>query len=278
MIQRASTQITFTDRIMQVYLDLLAHVLENGEKANNRTGISAYAIFGEQIKIDLQKGFPLLTTKNVFFKGVVHELLWFLSGSTDIKTLVENDIHIWDNWADAHGNLGPVYGKQWRSWQAPSGDTLDQIDKVIQTIKTDPFSRRMIVSAWNVADLDDMALQPCHCLFQFAVMGGKLSCHLYQRSADIFLGVPFNIASYALLTHMIARITDLEVGYFIHSFGNLHLYENHTEQAKKQLSRTPRALPTLLLDKVSHIDDFKFEHIHLHNYDPHDKISAPIAV
>lgn len=265
---------------MQKYLNLLKKVIDEGVIDNNRTGIPTQSIFGEQIRINLQQGFPLLTTKRVFFKGVVHELLWFLKGSTNVKELQKNHVHIWDEWAEPKsGELGPIYGHQWRKWKSYNGEDIDQIKSVIQTIKNEPNSRRMIVSAWNVAQLNDMKLMPCHCLFQFHVINDTLSCHTYQRSADIFLGVPFNIASYSLLTHMIAQTTELKVGDFIHSFGNLHLYQNHLQQALKQLERKPKKLPTLKLNKnIKNIDEFSYEDISIIDYKPHPTIKAPIAI
>ncbi len=233
---------------MKQYLDLMRHVRENGVFKDDRTGTGTYSVFGYQMRFDLSEGFPLVTTKKTFLKGIIHELLWFLSGSTNIKYLVDHDVHIWDEWADEHGELGPVYGSQWRSWPGPDGRTIDQISRVVEDLKTNPDSRRHIVSAWNVAEVDEMALPPCHSLFQFYVADGRLSCQLYQRSADIFLGVPFNIASYALLNMMIAQVVDLEVGDFVHTLGDAHLYSNHIEQADKQLLREPRSLPTLRIN------------------------------
>jgi thymidylate synthase len=245
----------------------------------DRTGTGTTSVFGYQMRFDLNEGFPLVTTKKLHLKSIIYELLWFLNGDTNIKYLNDHKVNIWNEWADAEGNLGPVYGKQWRSWEAPDGRVIDQITEVIETIKKNPDSRRMIVSAWNVADLPKMALSPCHCLFQFYVADGKLSCLLYQRSADSFLGVPFNIASYALLTMMIAQVCDLEVGEFIHAFGDLHLYSNHLEQAHLQLSREPRPLPKMLINKeVKSIFDFKFEDFTLLDYDPHPHIKAEVAV
>ena len=233
---------------MKQYLDLMRHVRENGVFKDDRTGTGTYSVFGYQMRFDLSEGFPLVTTKKTFLKGIIHELLWFLSGSTNIKYLVDHDVHIWDEWADEHGELGPVYGSQWRSWPGPDGKTIDQISRVVEDLKTNPDSRRHIVSAWNVAEVDEMALPPCHSLFQFYVADGRLSCQLYQRSADIFLGVPFNIASYALLNMMIAQVVDLEVGDFVHTLGDAHLYSNHIEQADKQLLREPRSLPTIRIN------------------------------
>ncbi len=264
---------------MQVYLDLLRHVLTTGQRKADRTGTGTLSVFGHQMRFDLQAGFPLVTTKRVHFKSVVHELLWFIRGDTNTRYLRENGVTIWDEWADANGELGPVYGKQWRSWPAPDGRSIDQLAQVIAQIKANPDSRRHIVSAWNVADLPDMALAPCHCLFQFHVADGKLSCQLYQRSADLFLGVPFNIASYALLTHMVAQVTDLEPGDFIWTGGDCHLYLNHLDQVREQLSRAPFPLPTLRLNPaVTRIDDFVFEDIELLDYQHHPAIKAPVAI
>lgn len=264
---------------MQPYLDLMQDVLLRGTRKSDRTGTGTLSLFGRQIRFDLDKGFPATTTKKLYIKGVIHELLWFLMGSTNIKYLKENGVGIWDEWADEEGELGPIYGAQWRHWDAPDGKTIDQISEVIEAIKTNPDSRRLIVSAWNVAQLGDMRLPPCHCLFQFHVAEGRLSCHLYQRSADLFLGVPFNIASYALLTMMVARVTGLGAGEFIHTFGDAHIYLNHVEQVKIQLSRQPRPLPKMLLNPdVDSIFDFKYEDFTLVGYDPHPAIPAPIAV
>ena len=264
---------------MQIYLDLLRHVLTTGQRKADRTGTGTLSVFGHQMRFDLQAGFPLVTTKRVHFKSVAHELLWFIRGETNTRYLRENGVTIWDEWADANGELGPVYGKQWRSWPAPDGRSIDQLAQVIAQIKANPDSRRHIVSAWNVADLPAMALAPCHCLFQFHVADGKLSCQLYQRSADLFLGVPFNIASYALLTHMVAQVTDLEPGDFIWTGGDCHLYLNHLDQVREQLSRTPFPLPTLRLNPaVTRIDDFVFEDIELLGYQHHPAIKAPVAV
>ena len=264
---------------MKQYLDLMAHVRENGTFKGDRTGTGTYSVFGHQMRFNLAEGFPLVTTKKMFLKGIIHELLWFLSGSTNIKYLTDHNVHIWDEWADEHGELGPVYGSQWRSWPGPDGDTIDQISRVVHDIKHNPNSRRLIVSAWNVAEVDHMALPPCHTLFQFYVADNKLSCQLYQRSADIFLGVPFNIASYALLTMMIAQVTDLGLGDFVHTFGDAHLYANHLEQADKQLSRLPLPLPTMSLNpEVKDIFAFSYEDFTLSNYRCHDGIKAPIAV
>ncbi len=264
---------------MQQYLDLMRHVRENGTFKGDRTGTGTYSIFGHQMRFDLNEGFPLVTTKKVFMRLIIHELLWFLSGSTNIKYLTENNVHIWDEWADENGELGPVYGSQWRSWPTPDGTTIDQIEQVVNSIKENPDSRRHIVSAWNVAEVNNMALPPCHTLFQFYVADNKLSCQLYQRSADIFLGVPFNIASYALLTMMIAQVTDLELGDFVHTFGDAHLYANHLEQADQQLQRSPMPLPTLMLNpEVKDIFSFQLDDFKLENYQSHGVIKAPIAV
>jgi thymidylate synthase len=264
---------------MEQYHRLLQLVRKTGTFKADRTGTGTYSVFGHQMRFDLNEGFPLVTTKKVHTKSIIHELLWFLAGDTNIKYLKENGVRIWDEWADAEGNLGPVYGYQWRSWTTPSGDTIDQISNLIKMIKTNPDSRRLIVSAWNVADIDKMKLPPCHCLFQFYVADGRLSCQLYQRSADIFLGVPFNIASYALLTHMIAQVCDLKVGDFVHTFGDAHIYSNHLEQVDLQLSRTEFPLPTLKLNPaVKNIFDFKFEDIAIENYQCHETIKAPVAV
>ena len=264
---------------MKVYLDLLSHILEHGRPKTDRTGTGTLSLFGWQMRFDLAAGFPLVTTKRVHFKSVAHELLWFLRGETNVRSLKEAGVSIWDEWADPEGDLGPIYGYQWRSWPAPDGRHIDQIAGVIHQIRTTPDSRRLLVSAWNVADLPAMALMPCHVLFQFYVLDGRLSCQLYQRSADVFLGVPFNIASYALLTAMMAQVTGLVPGEFIHTFGDVHLYQNHLDQAREQLSRSPRPLPTLRLDpEVSEINDFRFEHLTLEAYDPHPPIRAQVAV
>ncbi|MDW8229606.1 MAG: thymidylate synthase [Saprospiraceae bacterium] len=264
---------------MQAYHDLLRHILQNGVRKDDRTGTGTLSVFGYQMRFDLQKGFPLVTTKKVHLKSVIYELLWFLKGDTNIRYLNENGVTIWDEWADANGDLGPVYGKQWRSWQGADGRTIDQIAEAIHLLKTNPDSRRIVVSAWNVADLPNMALAPCHCLFQFYVANGRLSCQLYQRSADVFLGVPFNIASYALLTLMMAQVCDLAPGEFIHTFGDVHIYLNHLEQVNLQLSREPRPLPTLLLNPaVRDLFAFQYEDIELLNYDPWPAIKAPVAV
>ncbi|PSO44545.1 MAG: thymidylate synthase [Parcubacteria group bacterium SW_4_49_11] len=303
---------------MRQYLNLLRHVKENGVERADRTGVGTRGVFGYQTRYNLQDGFPLLTTKKVFFRGIAHELIWFLKGDTNIKYLVDNDVHIWDEWpfqnyletnnlseqypkysedwqkkkqefianlkedaefARKWGDLGPVYGKQWRRWETPEGETIDQIARVLRDLVHKPYSRRHVISAWNVADLETMELPPCHCLFQFYVEDGKLSCQLYQRSADVFIGVPFNIASYALLTHIIAHLTGYQVGEFIHTFGDTHLYFNHVEQAETQLERTPRELPRLTLNEnLSSLDDLSYDDIHLEGYDPHPAIKAPIAV
>lgn len=264
---------------MDQYLTLLRHVLETGHRKSDRTGTGTLSVFGYQMRFDLSEGFPLLTTKKLHTRSIVHELLWFLKGETNVRYLRENKVTIWDEWADENGELGPVYGKQWRSWQGADGKTYDQIRSVIEQIRKNPDSRRLIVSAWNVADVSKMALPPCHCLFQFYVADGKLSCQLYQRSADVFLGVPFNIASYALLTHMMAQVCDLEVGDFVHTFGDVHLYSNHFEQAHEQLSRTPRQLPRLQLNpQVKDLFSFQYDDIEIVGYDPHPPIKAPVAV
>jgi len=264
---------------MQQYLGLLKHILDNGVYKSDRTGTGTQSCFGYQMRFDLQQGFPLVTTKKVHLRSIIHELLWFLKGETNIQYLKENNVSIWDEWADEHGELGPVYGKQWRSWEGKDGKIVDQISDLIKQIKTNPDSRRLIISAWNVTDLPEMALMPCHTLFQFYVANGKLSCQLYQRSADVFLGVPFNIASYALLTMMIAQVCDMEPGDFIHTFGDVHIYNNHLEQVNLQLSRIPYPLPTMKLNpEVKNIFDFKFEDFTLENYQSHPAIKAPVAV
>ena len=264
---------------MKPYLDLMRHVLEHGTRKDDRTGTGTLSVFGWQMRYNLAEGFPLVTTKKCHLRSIIHELLWFLQGDTNIKYLKENGVSIWDEWADENGNLGPVYGHQWRSWPKPDGGTIDQISEVVKTLKTNPDSRRIIVSAWNVADLDKMALAPCHAFFQFYVADGKLSCQLYQRSADIFLGVPFNIASYALLTLMMAQVTGLKPGDFVHTLGDAHLYLNHLDQTREQLSREPRPLPTMTLNpEVKDIFAFRFEDFTLSGYDPHPAIKAPVAV
>ena len=264
---------------MQQYLYLLEHILQQGVKKEDRTGTGTLSCFGYQMRFDLQKGFPIVTTKKLHLKSIVYELLWFLKGETNIQYLKENGVSIWNEWADDNGELGPVYGKQWRSWQSTSGKHIDQVSDVVAQIKSNPDSRRLIISAWNVGDLPEMALMPCHALFQFYVADGKLSCQLYQRSADVFLGVPFNIASYALLTLMIAQVCDLEPGEFVHTFGDVHLYNNHLEQAHLQLSRKPFPLPQMKLNPaVKNIFDFKFEDFTLENYQSHPAIKAPVAV
>lgn len=264
---------------MQQYLQLLQHILDNGTEKTDRTGTGTVSVFGYQMRFDLQQGFPLVTTKKLHLKSIIYELLWFLQGDTNIKYLNENGVSIWDEWADKNGDLGPVYGHQWRSWTGADGKTYDQIKDMLHQVKTNPDSRRMIVNAWNVADLPKMALSPCHALFQFYVADGKLSCQLYQRSADAFLGVPFNIASYALFTMMTAQVCGLEAGEFIHTFGDLHLYNNHLEQAKLQLTREPYPLPAMKLNKnVADLFDFKFEDFTLENYQSHPHIKAPVAV
>jgi thymidylate synthase len=264
---------------MQQYLDLLQHIIHNGTDKSDRTGTGTRSCFGYQMRFNLQEGFPLVTTKKTHLKSIIYELLWFLKGETNVRYLKEHNVSIWDEWADAEGNLGPVYGKQWRSWTGADGVEVDQVKDLIHTIKTNPDSRRMIISAWNVADLPKMKLMPCHCLFQFYVADGKLSCQLYQRSADVFLGVPFNIASYALLTMMIAQVCGLQYGDFIHSFGDVHLYNNHFEQAHLQLTRTPFPLPTMKINpEVKDIFEFKFEDFQLENYQAHPGIKAPVAV
>jgi len=264
---------------MKQYLDLMRHVMENGAVKGDRTGTGTKSVFGYQMRFDLGEGFPLVTTKKLHLKSIIHELLWFLKGDTNTAYLNQNGVSIWNEWADQGGNLGPVYGAQWRSWPTLEGRQVDQIGQLIEEIRTNPNSRRLIVSAWNVSDLDRMALPPCHCLFQFYVAEGRLSCQLYQRSADIFLGVPFNIASYALLTMMVAQVCDLKPGDFIHTFGDAHLYANHMEQAAKQLSRTPRAIPEMLVNPdVKDLFGFSYEDFVLDNYQPYAHISAPVAV
>ncbi len=272
---------------MQSYLDLLRDVMEHGERREDRTGTGTLAVFGRQVRYDLREGFPCVTTKKLHLRSIIHELLWFLQGATNVRYLQENGVSIWDEWADENGELGPVYGKQWRSWTCADGRVVDQIADLVKGLRENPFSRRHIVSAWNVADVHEMALPPCHCLFQFFVHPRRegdegplgLSCQLYQRSADLFLGVPFNIASYALLTMMVAQVCGYEAREFVHSFGDLHLYLNHLEQAKIQLGREPRALPKMLMDaSVCELEDFRFEHFSLEQYDPHPAIKAPISI
>ena len=264
---------------MRQYLDLLRHILEHGVEKRDRTGTGTRSVFGYQMRFDLGAGFPLVTTKKLHLRSIVHELLWFLAGDTNLRYLHEHGVTIWDEWADENGDLGPIYGHQWRSWPARDGGTIDQISQVLDQIRRNPDSRRLVVSAWNVADIDRMKLPPCHALFQFWVGEGRLSCQLYQRSADVFLGVPFNIASYALLTAMVARTCDLEPGDFVHTLGDAHLYLNHLEQARLQLEREPRPLPRLELDpSVRSIFDYRYEHIQVIGYDPHPAIKAPIAV
>ena len=264
---------------MRQYHDLMRHVRDHGHRKDDRTGTGTLSVFGHQMRFDLQAGFPLVTTKKLHLRSIIHELLWFIRGETNIKYLHDNKVTIWDEWADENGDLGPVYGAQWRSWPARDGKTIDQLADVIARIRKSPDSRRLIVTAWNPADVDSMALPPCHCLFQFYVAGGRLSCQLYQRSADIFLGVPFNIASYALLTHMVAHVTGLKAGEFIHTLGDAHLYLNHLEQADAQLARAPLPLPRLVLKRdVTSIDDFRFEDFEIVGYQSHPHIAAPVAV
>lgn len=264
---------------MKQYHDLMRHILENGVEKSDRTGTGTKSVFGYQMRFDLSEGFPVVTTKKLHLRSIIHELLWFLAGDTNIKYLKENGVRIWDEWADENGNLGPVYGYQWRNWPDGHGGTIDQIEKLIHNIKTNPDSRRLIVSAWNVADVDHMALPPCHTFFQFYVADGRLSCQLYQRSADVFLGVPFNIASYSLLVLMVAQVCGLEPGEFVHTFGDAHLYSNHYEQAELQLTRDFRPLPTMKINpEVKNIFDFKFEDFELVGYDPHPHIKAAVAV
>ena len=265
---------------MRQYLDLMAHILKNGVKKQDRTETGTLSVFGYQMRFDLREGFPLLTTKRLHVKSIIHELLWFLAGDTNVKYLNEHGVRIWDEWANENGDLGPVYGAQWRSWSTCDGGTIDQITNVVEMINRNPDSRRIIVTAWNPADVSKQALPPCHCLFQFYVADGKLSCQLYQRSADVFLGVPFNIASYALLTHLVAAVTGYEVGEFVHTFGDAHLYLNHLEQAKLQLTRTPKDLPRLSLKCPKRADDifgFRYEDINFHDYEAHPHIKAPVA-
>lgn len=264
---------------MKQYLDLMRLVLETGHRKEDRTGTGTLSVFGHQMRFDLAAGFPVVTTKKLHLRSIIHELLWFLRGDTNIAYLKDNGVSIWDEWADEAGDLGPVYGAQWRSWPTPGGGSIDQIARVVEQIGRTPDSRRLMVTAWNPAQVEDMALPPCHCLFQFYVADGRLSCQLYQRSADIFLGVPFNIASYALLTMMVAQVTGLQPGDFVHTFGDAHLYLNHLDQAREQLSRTPRPLPRMIIDPA--VDDlfaFRFEHFRLDGYDPHPHIKAPVAV
>ncbi|MBO9587554.1 thymidylate synthase [Devosia sp.] len=264
---------------MQPYLQLLSDILENGADKSDRTGTGTRSLFGYQMRFDLSKGFPLLTTKKLHLKSIIYELLWFIRGETNVRWLQEHGVKIWDEWADENGDLGPVYGSQWRSWPAPDGRHIDQLAAVVESIRTKPDSRRHIVSAWNPAEVDEMALPPCHCLFQFYVANGKLSCQLYQRSADTFLGVPFNIASYALLTHMVAQVVGLQVGDFVHSFGDVHLYNNHFEQARLQLTREPRPLPRLIINpERKRLEDFVFEDFSFEGYDPHPHIKAEVSV
>ena len=264
---------------MRAYLDLMKHVLDNGVEKGDRTGTGTLSVFGHQMRFDLSEGFPMVTTKKLHLPSIVHELLWFLKGETNVKYLQDNGVRIWNEWADEHGDLGPVYGKQWRAWETKDGAIIDQVKQAIDTIQSNPNSRRIIVSAWNVGELDEMALMPCHAFFQFHVAGGKLNCQLYQRSADVFLGVPFNIASYALLTHMMAQVCGLEAGEFVHTLGDAHLYLNHLEQARLQITRTPFPLPTLKLNPfITDIDDFTHEDIEVLGYEHHPHIKAPIAV
>lgn len=264
---------------MRQYLDLVQHILNQGTKKNDRTGTGTISVFGYQTRFDLQQGFPALTTKKIHLRSIIHELLWFLSGNTNIRYLQKNGVTIWDEWANEHGELGPVYGSQWRSWPTPDGRHIDQIKNIVSQIQNNPDSRRIIVSAWNVAEIENMALPPCHAFFQFYVADGRLSCQLYQRSADVFLGVPFNIASYALLTMMVAQVTGLKVGEFVHTLGDAHLYLNHLEQVHTQLSREPRALPTMKINPdVTSVFDFTFDDFELCDYDPHPSIKAPVAI
>ncbi|MDU1847285.1 MAG: thymidylate synthase [Niallia nealsonii] len=264
---------------MRQYLDLCEHILSNGVRKEDRTGTGTISTFGYQMRFDLSEGFPLITTKKLHLSSIIYELLWFLNGDTNVKYLQDHNVRIWNEWADEKGNLGPVYGHQWRSWTTREGNTIDQISEIIHTIKTNPDSRRLIVSAWNVGDIEKMALPPCHCLFQFYVADGKLSCQLYQRSADVFLGVPFNIASYALLTHMIAQVCDLEVGDFVHSFGDVHIYTNHIEQVKLQLTRDPKPLPQLKIKQdVKDIFSFAYEDFEIVNYEAHPHIKGVVSV
>lgn len=264
---------------MRTYLELLEDILSHGVDKSDRTGVGTRSVFGRQVRFNLQKGFPLLTTKKVHLKSIIYELLWFLKGDTNVKYLQEHNVRIWNEWAKEDGSLGPIYGRQWRSWPDGSKDGIDQIQQAIDAIKHNPDSRRIVVSAWNVAELEEMQLNPCHVMFQFYVAEGKLSCQLYQRSADVFLGVPFNIASYSLLTMMIAQVCDLEAGEFVHTFGDLHLYQNHFEQARLQLTRKPKSLPKMLINQdIKNIDQFSFDDFQLLNYDPHPPIKAKVAV
>lgn len=264
---------------MKQYLDLLDHVLQNGTEKEDRTGTGTISVFGYQTRFNLQEGFPVITTKKLHLRSIIHELLWFLQGDTNIEYLKKNNVRIWDDWADENGELGPVYGHQWRSWPCPDGSHIDQISQVIESLKNNPNSRRHIVSAWNVSEISNMALPPCHLLFQFYVANGKLSCQLYQRSADLFLGVPFNIASYALLTMMVAQVTGYEVGEFIHTFGDTHIYKNHIDQVKLQLSRETRALPQMCINpEIKSIFDFKYEDFELKNYNPHPHIKGEVSI
>ena len=264
---------------MRQYLNLLQHILDKGTEKGDRTGTGTYSVFGHQLRFDLSEGFPLVTTKKLHLKSIIYELLWFLQGDTNVKYLQENGVRIWNEWADENGDLGPIYGKQWIEWERKDGTTVNQIAKAVETIKNNPNSRRIIVNAWNPGELEQMALTPCHALFQFYVADGKLSCQLYQRSADVFLGVPFNIASYALLNHMVAQVCGLQVGDFVHTFGDVHLYKNHLEQAKLQLSRQPKALPKLKINPgVTDVFSFKYEDFMIEGYDPHPAIKAKVAV
>jgi thymidylate synthase len=268
-----------SSEFMKQYLDLVRHIIDHGIDKGDRTGTGTWSVFGHQMRFDLSQGFPMLTTKKLHLKSIIYELLWFLNGDTNVKYLQENGVRIWNEWADENGDLGPIYGKQWVSWPKDNGETINQIAKAVDTIKNNPNSRRIIINAWNVAELDQMALTPCHALFQFYVANGRLSCQLYQRSADVFLGVPFNIASYALLTMMVAQVCDLEAGEFVHTFGDVHLYKNHLKQAKLQLSRTPRSLPSVRINpEVKDIFSFEFEDFELIDYDPHPHIKAKVAV
>jgi thymidylate synthase len=264
---------------MKNYLELVSDILKNGTEKSDRTGVGTLSLFGYQLRFDLNEGFPLLTTKKVHLKSIIHELLWFIQGDTNIAYLKEHGVRIWDEWADANGDLGPIYGKQWRAWSNPDGTTTDQLQYIIDTLQSDPNSRRLILNAWNVSDLPKMALSPCHCLVQFNVANGRLDCQLYQRSADVFLGVPFNIASYALLTHMVAQVCNLQVGDFIHSFGDVHIYKNLLPQVELQLTRTPRKLPKMILNPaISSIEDFRYEDFQLFEYDPYPAIKGQVAV